>query len=145
MDPVRFAWKWTCLVLMILCVAWALWRGEKAERAGAVILATSWGLTDLVHKHGVYGPEVGVILVDIVTLFAFVWLSLWSRRLWTVFLSAFQLDTVASHFAVLLAPQIGGFSYITATGLWGGYCLVFALAAGMWGVERRRRQWQAMA
>ncbi len=139
MDPVRFAWKWTGLVLMIICVIWALWRGEKPERTGAVILATSWGLTDLFHKHGVYGPEVSVILIDCITLLAFIWLSLWSRRLWTVFLSAFQLDAVASHFAVLLAPQIGSFSYITATGLWGGYGLVFALAAGMWGIERRRQ------
>jgi len=139
----RFAWKWTGVVSMALCIVWAVWRGEKPERTGGLILAAAWGATMLVHRQGVYSPELAVILVDVAGLAGFIWLSLWSRRLWTVFMAAFQLDAVAAHIATLLSPHISGFTYITTTGLWGGYGLTFALAAGMWGVERRRRAAEA--
>ena len=131
MHLINLIWMWTGAVLAIVVSGWALWRGRAAERWGAAILLTGWCLSMLMQSHSGHGPGVAVVVIDTVCLIAFVGLSLWSRRIWTIFMAACQLDAVISHFAVGLSGHIGGWAYITALGIWGGYGLVFALAAGM--------------
>ena len=137
---VHFIWGWTGNVLMLIVGIWALWRGGRTERWGAAIMAIGWVVTPLVQTHRFNGIDPGIFTVDLLVFLALTALSLWSRRLWTLFAAAFMLDDVASHFAFGMASHIGGWAYITALGIWGGYGIIFALAAGMRTVERQRSQ-----
>ena len=142
---IEFLWQWTGTVLLVASCLWALWRGGAPERWGAAILFIAFGLTMLVQTQHLYrvGAVLDYILVDVAGLIAFVILSLWSRRIWTIFISAFQLNAVVSHFVGRLSSHVDMYTLITALGLWGGYGITFALMAGMWTVERRRLQAKA--
>ncbi|WP_303830788.1 hypothetical protein [Asticcacaulis taihuensis] len=137
---IHFVWVWLSTILLVGSCLWAFWRGEAAERWGGGILLIGFGLTviaQICQPKGVY-DGAGIVAVDVAGLLAFVILSLWSRRIWTLFIAAFQLNAVISHFAVHLSSHVDMYTQITAVGLWGGYAITFALMAGMWQVERRR-------
>jgi len=138
---IQFLWRYIGVVLFYSACIWALWRGKAPERWGGAIMSVSALLTTLVQTQHLYreGPVWDYILIDIVALIALAILSLWSRRLWTVFITAFQLNAVLSHFLGRLPISVDTYTLITALGLWGGYGLTFALMAGMWQVERERR------
>ncbi len=137
---IEFLYRTIGDVLLFSTCAWALWRGQAPERWGAAILLIAVGLTDLVQTQHLYrdGPVWDYVAVDVAGLLAFVILSLWSRCIWTLFISAFQLNAVMSHFVGRLPIHVDTYTLITALSLWGGYGLTFALMAGMWQVERRR-------
>ena len=137
---IEFLYRTIGDILLFTACVWALWRGEAPERLGAAILLIAVGLTDLVQTRHLYrdGPVWDYVAVDIMALLAFAGLSLWARRIWTLFISAFQLNAVMSHFVGRLSINVDTYTLITALSLWGGYGLTFALMAGMWSVERRR-------
>jgi hypothetical protein len=139
---IHLVWVWLGTILLVGGCIWALWRGETAERWGGGILLAAFGLTivaQILQPKDIY-DGVGIITIDAAGLIAYVMLSLWSRRIWTLFIAAFQLNTVISHFAVYLSSHVDMYTQITAVGLWGGYAVSLALIAGMWGVERERRR-----
>lgn len=137
-------WAWAGTALFVIVGLWALLRGGRTERYGVGIIAAGWIITPLVQTHPVIWPDPGAVVVDSVVFAALLALSLTSRKLWTLFATAFQMDTLAAHAAIWLSPQIGGFSYYTSTGLYGGYYVVFALAAGIIACERQRRLSKAL-
>ena len=139
---IHLVWVWLGTILLVGGCIWALWRGGAAERWGGGILLASFGMTivaQILQPKDIY-DGVGIITIDVAGLIAYVMLSLWSRRIWTLFIAAFQLNTVISHFAVYLSSHVDMYTQITAVGLWGGYAVSLALIAGMWGVERERRR-----
>ena len=116
--------------------------GRGGGALGGGILLAAFGLTivaQILQPKDIY-DGVGIIAVDAAGLIAYVMLSLWSRRVWTLFIAAFQLNTVISHFAVYLSSHVDMYTQITAVGLWGGYAVSLALITGMWSVERERRR-----
>ena len=137
---IQFLWRYIGVALYFSTCAWAIWRGSAPERWGSVIMFVSAMMTTLVQSQHLYkdGPVWDYILVDVAALMAFAGLSVWSRRLWTVFITAFQLNAVISHFLGRLPIPVDKYTLVTALGLWGGYGLTFALAAGMWRLERKR-------
>lgn len=143
MDPetlrlVSFIWMKTSTVLAVTVGIWALWRGQWPERYGALLIWFTWILSPIVQTPRP-GFDPGIATVDTLTLIGFFILSLWSRRFWTAFITAFMLLAVLGHFASLLSQDLSLFVYITANSFWGGYALVFALMAGMISLERQRR------
>jgi hypothetical protein len=136
---IEFIWGWTGTILLIVSCIWALWRGGPPERWGGGIMFVGFGLSILADRlqPGVY-DGAGLVAVDTIVLIAFVILSLWSRRIWTLFIAAFQLNAVISHFAIYLSSHVDMYTQITAVVLWSGYGITFALMAGMWNVERKR-------
>lgn len=138
MRPIEFLWAFGGTALAMVVWAWAYWRGEWPERWVATIMLVGWFVTPLVQHHPPASPDPGTTIVDAVILILFAAISVASRRLWTVFLTAFQLNDVLSHFVAGFV-KIGAYSYITALGFWGGYCVVLALAGGVWSSERKRR------
>lgn len=137
MPSIEFLWQNIGTAFLMGASIWALWRGETPERWGAVILLIGWAATMLASL--IPDPRLGYLLVDAAALAGFVALSLWSRRIWTLFIAAFQLNAVASHLVVGLSSHVDMYTLITALGLWGGYGLSFALLGGMWVLERSRR------
>lgn len=138
----QFIWHWFGTILMTLTCLWALWRGEAPERWGGAILLTGLALSLIVQitrPKDVY-DGLGYVLIDVIALIAFVILSVWSRRIWSVFISAFQLNAVLSHFAHYVPSHVDMYTQITAVVLWSGYGLTFILMIGMWNLEQRRHK-----
>ena len=94
--------RFALLVLVPAALAfggWGLWRGDSANRIGAAIVLVAWCLSLALHRWGNFGgPELPVVIIDIVATLALIVLSFRSRRVWTLMASALQIATVASHF-----------------------------------------------
>ncbi len=136
----HFVWVWLGTALAVIFGAWAFWRGGPAERWGAAIILTGWFLTPLVQDHSHKGHGIGfwVELVDWGVLIGLVSVSVWTRRIWTIFAAAFSLNEVAAHY-IGYWVHIGTFTAVTSMGIWGGYGVVTALGLGVWSHERRKR------
>ena len=114
---------------MVVCCTWAFWRGGPVERYGAAILIASWMLSYVVDTRGGQ-PNPIIITIDTLTMLVFIGVSFWSRRLWTLFAAAFMVDTVCAHVCAILF-HFDAFSYITITGIFGGWGQIFALTGGV--------------
>lgn len=140
-DIAHLIWAYGGDLAAAISIAFAFWRGGLPEKWGAAILAIGWILSEVVdrlHLDPLRGVHYFLFANDSVALVAFLAVSLWSRRLWTVFMTAFQLNDVATHF-VAMASHMNTYTYITAIGFWGGWALVFVLAWGTWDHVRRQR------
>ena len=73
--------------------------------------------------------EAGIFAIDIVALFALIYLTLKSDRFWPMWASAFQLLAVAIHTAVMIAPQVTPWAFATGAVFW-AYPMLLALAIG---------------
>ena len=142
--PIEYIWAWGGFALAtIVCAAALIWGGT----AGRVVAATfwiAWVLSLLVASHDPHRPGIQVDLIDVVVLVVFVVVSFRTRRLWTMFAAACQLDDVVSHFGGRLL-HYGISSTITATGIWGGYALIACIAAGIVTHQRELRRNAALA
>ena len=134
-----YTWAYVALILNVIVCLYASVCGGPAERCGAIIYLIGWLATTLVSKTGFNSIQLGILAVDALGLIAFVALSLWARKIWTIFMAASQLDAVGSHIAALLAPQFSYVSYITVIGFWGGYGLMICLAIGTYSHQRELR------
>ncbi len=135
---IEFLWAWGGFTAATIVCALAAWRGGWAERTVGATLWVAWVASLLIESHGPDRPGLQVILIDWFVLFVFVAVSLKERRIWTLLLVASQVDDVASHATAHLL-HYGLYSYITATGIWGGQFLIGCLAAGLIGYRRRSR------
>ncbi len=133
-----YTWGIVWRILAIIICTHAVWRGGRDERIGAAIIFVSWVFSKLLHKTTGYGPSIGVIWVDVVTMFTVIGLSLWTRKIWTAFMAAFMVNDILCHIAGNFSPNVNLVAYITGTTFWGGYCLIFALEGGMIGLELTR-------
>ena len=136
---INFIWVYGGLTLATVVCAAACWWGGPAERVCAATLWIAWVLTLLVQSHGSKGPGDQVILIDTICLVVFTALSLKVRRLWTLFVAASQLDDVTSHFAARMF-HYGLWSYIVATGIWGGEFILACLVVATIGYQRRLKR-----
>jgi hypothetical protein len=139
MTVLHLLWVWGGHALALLIGIWALWRGTKTERYGAIFIWLMWVLSPLLQTKGMIGLDYGLLIVDAGTMLAFFWLSATSRKFWTAFAAAFMVLTVAGHFSTPLSSDVNLIIYLTNNGFWGGYAMLGALAAGMTGVERSRK------
>ncbi len=122
----------------IVCL-WALIRGGRPERLAAATIAIGWILTDVFQAHLHRAKEIQVIAIDAIVFAIFLWLALKYRKSWTFYLAVCQFCGLA----VRLTAHFIRFefkSYITVVGIFSGWALLIALAAGVWGSEMRRRK-----
>jgi hypothetical protein len=132
------------LIFFGLC-GLAIWRGGRPERIVAITLLVTMVITPLVQTGvGEDSLEVGMFLVDTFFMLVVFWVALTSDRWWPLFCAAFALLAAVSHVARTFNDQIGQFSYITATVMW-SYGTVYALGAGVFELERRKRRLAAAA
>ncbi|EGF92342.1 putative membrane protein [Asticcacaulis biprosthecium C19] len=129
-------WVWVGFVLCLMICGWGLWRGDRPNRLAAAIVLVAWCLSLLLHQWGNYaGPERVVVVIDIIAMGLLIVLSFWSRRLWILIASALQIATVALHFAAGIT-HVNHWTYVTVTGLLGGYglllCMAVAFAVHEW-------------
>jgi hypothetical protein len=125
------------LTLAALICGLAMWRGDQAARwTGAAFLA-SWLGSQLINRRDLSNAEYGLLAIDIATLVAFVWISMRTRRLWTIVVSAFAAIVVASHIAVMIDLRVTINTLKASMAIW-SYGILAAIAFGTWTARRRR-------
>jgi hypothetical protein len=125
--------------LLIACWAYALRRGGTPEKMGATILAIGSFLTmatisDRTVSHR--SVEVGVLIVDLLCLAAFLALALRADRFWPLWVAALQMIGTAGHAVKYVDPEIVRRAYALILIIW-AYPMIMLLIAGTWRHQRR--------
>lgn len=125
--------------LFAACGLYVLLKGGAPEKVGATILAIGSVLSvaAVSSPAGRFGAvEVGVFLVDVATLIAFLVLALRAERYWPLCVTALQAIGTAGHAAKLLDPGVIRSAYAIVLSLW-GYLMLLLIALGTWNHQRR--------
>lgn len=85
-------------------------------------------------------PEFGIVLYDLFALIVFVCISTRFRRIWTIFLSASQLNGVITHFVAATHLRIPLYGFVGLNWIWTGYGLLLALLVGTIQSIRERKR-----
>lgn len=131
--------------LLFGCCLYTVLRGGPPERIGAAILTVGSILTfvTLSSTAQIYRSlEVGVFLVDVATLLAFLALALRANRLWPLCITALQLVGTAGHAVKLVDPQVLPFAYAIALRFW-GWPMMLMLVLGTWSHQKRLARYGA--
>lgn len=101
--------------LIYICVS-----GERAECACIIAITIGSLATGLAANRGPawYEAEVGIFMVDVATLVAFVVIMAKSTRFWPLWITALQNIAVMTHLARFLKPQTVPMAYAVAEQLW---------------------------
>lgn len=122
---------------MLIC-GLAIWRGDQATRWIGATFLVSWLGSLLVHRGDAFSAEYGILAIDIATLAIFVWISIRSRRLWTIAASAFITIIVASHIATMIDLRVTLNTLRVSMAVW-SYAILACIAFGTWTAARQRR------
>lgn len=126
------------LSLAILTCGLAIWLGDVAARRIGAAFLISWIASLVVYRNNAQNTDLGVLLVDIATLFFFVWASITARLIWSVLASAFQLIVVASHLAATIDLRVTIGTFNMSMAMW-SYGILLCIAFGTWTGRRDRR------
>jgi hypothetical protein len=125
--------------LLALCWIYALRWGGSPERIGATALVVGSVLTLVaaVSSTTEYGSvEIGVFLVDVATLVAFLALALRAERYWTLWIAALQLIGTAGHAVKLMDPNVIPRAYAFVTVFW-SYPMLLLIMLGTYRHQQR--------
>lgn len=140
LDPLSY---W---LLLTGVAAYALWRGRGDERAAALVCVVATAASVLVNSpltRRFAGVETGVLVVDLLTLGAFIAIAIRTKRFWPLWVAGFQLTSTfahvlkAVHFS--LVPQV----YAAAERLW-VYPIFLAIVVGTWRTQQPLRKQPAV-
>ena len=127
-------------LLLVAVAAYAFLRGRSDERMAAAIcviatIATRLVLSPVTSRYS--GVELGVLLVDLLTLVGFVVIALRTDRFWPLWVAGLQLTTLVAH--VLKAVQIDllPHAYAAAGRFW-VYPIFLIIVIGTWRSHQRR-------
>jgi hypothetical protein len=112
--------------------------GDFSARGIGGAFLGSWVGSLLVDNHDAYNPGMAMLGVDGAALVCFVWVSLRSRRLWTVVASAFMAIIVASHVATMIDLRVTINTFRLSMAIW-SYGILACIAFGTWAARRERR------
>ena len=128
------------LVLLVAVLAYALWKGGKDERRGALTILAGTLSSMVVAEFGPEwnGPEIGVMTVDALALVALVAIAYRSEKYWPIWAAASQFVAVLTHWVIILNPAIVKTVYATAQPFW-IFPILAALAVGTRAHQRSLR------
>ena len=130
----------TYWLLLIAVAAYALWRGDRDERVIALICVAASVSSLLVvsaWQSSFSDIEIGILLVDQLTLFGFIAVALVSRRFWPLWAAGFQLTASMAHLMKAIHFELMPQAYAAAERLW-VYPIFVAIVVGTWRAQRRR-------
>lgn len=137
--------------LLAAVCGYALLAGDRDNRivAGVCCLATLLSHVAIRPVFTSYSaPESALFAVDGLTLAAFTFVALVSRRFWPLWVSALQLTTLLSHLMREIDSSLVPRAYAVAAVFW-SYPILLILALATWRASRRERpgseDWQAAA
>ena len=133
--------------LLVGACGYALLRGRADERLTAsVCLAASLASVALMGPSGLRYSEIelGIFVVDILTLAVFTYVALRSDRFWPLWVSGLQLTTSIAHVLKAIEPNLVPIAYAAAGRSW-SYPILLILAIGTWRGRRRAVRDQTIA
>ena len=121
----------------IICSAYVGVKGAGPERIGAAIILVGSAVSTAAMSGFKYGSvEVGVFLVDVAALIAFLVLSMRAERLWPLWVAALQIIGTAGHAVKLMDAEVIRTAYAIAMAFW-SYPMWFLIVLGTWQHQRR--------
>jgi hypothetical protein len=128
------------LAMLAVCVL-ALLVGRRLERWLAVATIVAWVLSAAVQSPDRVAVQWGIFAVDIVYLLILIALCTFERRVWILFMTAFQLLVVLTHVAFMIDRTLMQWSFFSTYYLWSDAELI-AFAVGVaqagWGRWKAR-------
>jgi hypothetical protein len=128
------------LGLFLVLAGFALRRGAGPERASAAAFFLMYLLDYPYHwlfEEARWGQvDMGHALIDGVAAALMILTAVWANRIYTLFLAAFQLLSLSSHFARGLENDVHGLAYAVMI-IWPSYLVIATIAIGL--VFHRRR------
>jgi len=133
-----FLYQLVYLFALVAACSYAGWAGGWSERAGAAIMVMGSVLSLVVASHEEWqSPELGIFIIDLLVLAAFVNLTLYSDKFWPIWVTSFHLIAVIIHVASLADPTVAALAYASAAGFW-AYPMLAGIAVGTWNHRRRK-------
>jgi hypothetical protein len=126
-------------VLWLACCLYGLVKGGMPERVAALILLLGTALTALVESPSptrYSHVDYGTLIIDAVGLAALLWLSLRTRRFWSIWMVAMHTNVMLAHLAIFLQPNLLPWAYWLAISLWIYPMLGLLAAATYWHQKR---------
>ena len=136
-------WSFNFLSVAILGVAALRWGGSPERICAAALLAMN--VADriyhaLVGRGTIYGSvDIGHLVIDMLVAAVFIGVALKANRVYPLWLSAFQLVSVVSHFAREESRKIAELAYFLMNYV-PYYALLLILAGGIWRHAMRTRR-----
>jgi hypothetical protein len=127
------------LTILLICWAYALFKGGAPERIGASVIGLGSVLSLVAASaSGIrFGAvEVGVFLVDVTAFAVFVALALRAERHWPLWVAALQAIGTAGHAAKLVDPAVIPVAYAFVLAFW-VYPMLLLIVMGTWQHQRR--------
>ena len=130
------------VIAMLVICGLALVVGRRLERLLAVATIAAWLLSAVVQSPDRAAVQWGIFTVDVVYLIVLIGFSMFERRVWILFMTAFQLLVVLTHVAFIIDLTLMQWGFFSAYYLWSDAELV-AFAVGVaqtaWGRWRSRK------
>jgi hypothetical protein len=132
---IYYLWEGIAITQAVIVCFLAYQKGGKPEKYGANILLSTWFLG--FGSHLFYNPKVQPFylpyaLMEVFIFVLFCTIAFRWRRIWVVFIMAFQLNAIIAHFTMLFTPTISNFAYLTSVEFWSIYAVTWALGFGVW-------------
>ncbi|MEO1044765.1 MAG: hypothetical protein AAFX04_04930 [Pseudomonadota bacterium] len=128
------------VLVLLACAYGFLCGGWEARVASIVTVAASLG-TYGIYWAGAGGPwlslQMGVLLVDLAYLGALHWLVLRSRYCWPIWMCAFQLAGVSTHFPGLMPVSLVSDIYEALQGFW-SIPVILSMVLGVYYEQNQR-------
>lgn len=126
------------MAMLAIC-GLALIFGRRFERLLAVATVVAWFLSAAVQTPDREAVQWGIFTVDVVYLMILMGFSMFERRFWILFMTAFQLLVVLTHIAFIIDVTLMQWSFFSTYYLWSDAQLVaFAVGVTQAGWERWR-------
>lgn len=128
------------LIVLFTTISYALTRGGRSEKLGAVVLLTMiaaqfvsrWAVTKS-YAH----VDLAFLTSDLIGLVGFGLITLGTNRFWPIWATSLQLLCCAAQFAKLLQPEAHGLVYALMTTVPSGL-VVLVLLVGTMAYARRK-------
>lgn len=130
------------LSLLAVVSIYSAVRGGQPERRAVMIFLVGIALTVIAASpwdDRFTHPEVGILIVDLAILFAFVMLALRAERYWTLWICSMQVIQVLSHIPIMIIPELLPQAYFAIAAIW-AYPMLIVLTVGTYRHQRRLRQ-----
>ncbi|MBB3957068.1 hypothetical protein [Novosphingobium sediminicola] len=130
------------LALLIFSTLFALTRGGRPEKIGAIALFAGALISFLVVRpRGLRFRhiETGILMTDIALLGIFLWLTFRCTRFWPIWISGLLGAETLVHLGLIVAPQVHWEVYLNATALW-SWLIQLMLVIGTWRHQMRLMQ-----
>lgn len=129
-------YQWASFLALVVTVAAGLWLGRWPERLGAGAMLVAWLATALsLNGTQLWGPQWGVMVIDVLLLAVLLFIALRSDRWWPLWACGFHALNVVLHLAVMADPKIWGRAYFVAGNAF-SYLVMAALLIGVLGRQR---------